>query len=124
MFAQTYTDAFTVTTGAKYKLDFNQYVGTAFGGEVFSPNPVIALTDRGGNVITSQKTGYVEAFLTTSLTGQHQLLPAGRHMATFSGGLATFSGLYIKEAGYPYQITFNTSVVSASSFLLIDLIVA
>ena len=112
LFAQTYSDAFTVTTGSAYKLDFDQYVGTAFGGEVFAPNPIVALTDRGGNILTNQKSGFVEAVLTTSLLGS-QLLPAKRHIASFSKGLATFSGLYINEAGYPYQITFNTSLVSS-----------
>lgn len=110
LFAQTFSDTFSVSTGPVFKLDFYQFVGSAFGGLPFAPNPVIALTDKGGNVITSQKSGTVEAVLTTSLYGAHQLLPAQRHVATFSKGLAAFSGLYINEAGYPYQITFNTSV--------------
>jgi hypothetical protein len=51
LFADLYSLPFDVYVGDPYRLAFTNYVGTALGGTVFSKNPVVAVVDRGDNVV-------------------------------------------------------------------------
>lgn len=113
-FAQVFSDELSVAVGDPYRLAFQNYIGTAFGGSPFAANPIVGVVDRGGNVVDRVNTGTVSAALTTSPTGEETLRPASNLTAKISEGLAEFVGLYIREAGYPYRITFSTSLVSGS----------
>lgn len=110
--AMTYSDPFTVSIGLKHSLSLFNFVGTAFGGEVFSANPIVGVVDKGGNVIKSINTGTVTATLTTTPTGLEKMHPKNSITVPIIDGMANFTGLYINEAGYPYQMTFSTTAVS------------
>lgn len=43
---------------------------------------------------------------------KHLLQPESRAVATINEGVATFEGLYMNRAGFPYQITFHSNMVS------------
>lgn len=111
-FAQVFSDELSVAVGDPYKLAFQNYIGTAFGGSPFAANPVVGVVDRGDNVVDWVGEGTVSAALTTSPTGEEALRPASNLTVEISEGLAEFVGLHIREAGYPYRITFNSSLVS------------
>ncbi len=114
-FAMTYSTEFTVNVGTNYRLSLSNFVGTAFGGEVFSANPIVSVLDKGDNIIKTINSGIVTAVLTQSPTGNEELRCEDGDdgfVVSFQNGYANFSGLYINEAGYPYEITFATSLVS------------
>lgn len=111
----TYSTEFTVTVGGNYRLSLSHFVGTAFGGEAFSANPIVSILDKGDNIIKSINTGTVSVMLTNSPSGDEELrCTKGVSGLTvpFKNGYANFTGLYINEAGYPYELTFSTTVVS------------
>ena len=114
--------------GAAYKLAFQTYVGTAFGGIPFSDNPAVAVVDRGGNTVpTADYALYgddasyqIQAVLSacpfadiaaSPAAMQALLQPAALTVAPLSQGIATFEGLYMNRSGYPYQITFYSDLV-------------
>ena len=120
LFAEAYSDPFDVDVGDIYKLDFSTYMGTAFGGEAFSPNPAVAVTDRGGNVISYVNEGHITVQLTSvpdfpdsaqsEAEMSSMLQPAANTVVDIVDGLATFEGLYLNRTGYPYQLTFSCSL--------------
>lgn len=114
-FAAVSSDAFTVKVGSPYKLQFYNYTGNAFGGEKFSNNPTVGVVDRGGNVVVTS-TGAVTVSLVSSPTGAEKLrtesMPSMPFTVPIMSGLAIFRGLYINEAGFPYQLGFSCSQVS------------
>jgi len=128
-FAEVFSPTFDVSVGMPYKLAFNSFVGTAFGGIPFAENPVVAVVDRGGNTVTAA-TSYAEysdlhsdeiiAVLThcpfpsiqASASAREALLqPSAHTRAVIVDGEATFRGLYLNRTGYPYQITFYSGLV-------------
>lgn len=108
----TESSSFSVEVGPQYKQSFVTFIGSAKGGLPFSPNPVIGITDRGDNVIVGVNHGTVTAVLTKSPKGTEVLLPKNQRISKIRNGLAVFQQLYINAAGFPYQVTFNTSLVS------------
>lgn len=103
--------------GPKYRLFFYNYTGNAFGGEVFETYPTVGVVDRGENVITTMRSGTVTVSLAQSPTGLEQLRPANNLSVPISKGIAVFKGLYINEAGFPYQLLFQCPQVR-EQFLL------
>ncbi len=120
LFAFTYTDSFDVVAGDSFKLALSNFVGTAFGGEVFASNPIVALVDRGNNVIETAYDYIVTAVLSKAPVDSAALLPSSQHTVVMKDGKATFSGLYIKEVGYPYEITFSISLVMHMEHMMVD----
>ncbi len=111
-FAITYSDEFTVAVGAPYRLLFDTFLGNTLGGEIFASNPLVGVGDRGGNVVDTISQGTVTISLSKSPTGNEVLRPTEATVEKFVNGIAEFSGLYIKEAGSPYQLMFTTNLVS------------
>jgi hypothetical protein len=109
--AMTVSDVFSVSTGSIYGLSLFNFIGTAFGGESFSSNPVVAVVDKGGNVLTAINNATVVATLTSSPTGFERLRSStGMLWAPVVGGFARFFGLFINESGMGYRITFSSTV--------------
>lgn len=102
---------FEVKVGASpYKLAFVDYPGTATGGVPFNPQPLIAVVDRGSNIIRTWNEGYVTAAIGISPDGAVLMPPSGLTVP-IAKGLATFLSLYIDLAGFPYTLTFTTNLV-------------
>lgn len=132
------TPPFSVLVGQIFKLYFNVFIGTAWGGTPFRPNPQISMSDRGNNVLRDSSNMKCNVYLTTSPSGVEVLgseLPPSTSTSKYTptptststtqnsfqtdfvNGLATFSGLYIDSAGYPYQLTFNITATGTSSMV-------
>ena len=132
--ADVFSEPFDVTTGEPYKLAFVTSVGTAFAGQTFLNSPVVAVVDRGGNVvadyiayaadddigadlITAALTACPDAQLCPDAGTTRALLqPQSATVAALRDGVATFDGLYLNRSGYPYQIAFSSNLV----FLLLS----
>jgi hypothetical protein len=127
--ADVFSDPFDVVVGEPYKLAFQTHVGTSFGGEPFANSPAVAIVDRGGNIVPDSasyidpddtEANQIRAVLTacprvalcpTTAALEALLQPTANTVATITEGVATFEGLYLNDSGYPYQITFYSSLV-------------
>ena len=109
-FAFAFSNPFDVLVGDAYRLQFSTFIGAAFGGLPFSPNPSIAIVDRGGNTVDTSG-GRVTAILTTNPYPADVLHTLDSFSAVFQHGVASYASLYLNRAGGPYAITFQTDVV-------------
>ncbi|MGB8196193.1 MAG: hypothetical protein WCF25_04210 [Acidimicrobiales bacterium] len=102
----TTTAQTAVTTGAAAKLTIvTQPSATAAAGAPLSPQPVIDITDTGGNLIASN-TSTVTATLTSgSGTVTH-------NTAVAVGGVANFSGLTLNVPAANYTLTFTDGTLT------------
>jgi hypothetical protein len=116
--AFTYSSTFTVSVGALFKMDFAQTVGAGTGGSAFSPNPIVALTDRGSNAVLGETGSTVSVIEAGYLV---DLYPEAATTVVVENGFASFEGLYINEAGGPYTLRFITSAVDSSGTLIPDI---
>ena len=64
-FVMTFSGQFFVSVGPPFKLALKSFVGTAFGGEPFSSNPIVAVCDRGNNILPTYNNGSISASLIT-----------------------------------------------------------
>jgi len=104
--AFSFSAQFEVTVGPIFKMFLVQEVGSATGGSAFSPNPVLAITDRGSNTL-NVIAGTVTAFINKSPAATTKLRSTSTTLtASINNGIASFTGLYINEAGGPYQLYF------------------
>ena len=108
------TAVFSVYVGPIFKLQFLVAIGSALGGKKFYPDPKIAVVDRGGNIVVGVTGATCTAFLSDSPTGTEILYPLLQAPSVFEAGIATFTELYLNPAGFPYQVSFNTSSTSVS----------
>jgi len=104
--AYTFSGQFEVTSGPIFKIFLVQEVGSATGGSAFSPNPVLAIADRGSNTLLDVSSGTITAFMQKSPLASTKLNPISRLVTPIKSGIAAFTGLYINEAGGPYQLYF------------------
>jgi hypothetical protein len=104
------TGPIRVLVGAMYRLNFISDIGKAVGGEVFSPNPVVNVVDRGCNTISTLMHGDIMSWLCQSPSPDEKLLSKTTLSAKIINGIGSFSGLFINTAGYPYAVCFNTSL--------------
>ncbi len=100
----------TVAAGPASKLTFVQQPAGAAAGQAFTTQPIVAITDAGGNVVTTGVTAYV-----TLAIGANPGVPAGALTCTSgltiaaaaSGvnvGKAVFSGCAVSNAGVGYTL--------------------
>jgi hypothetical protein len=95
------SSSITVTIGVASKLLITTQPSTgAITGVAMARQPVVKVTDSGGNVITSVNTGNSTATISTGVG----VVTAGSLSGTFTAGVATFSGLTLTGASG----TFNT----------------
>lgn len=109
-FAFAFSNPFDVQVGDAFKLQFSTFIGAAFGGLPFLPNPSIAIVDRGGNTV-DMSGGKITATLTTNPFPADVLHTLDSLSAVFLRGVASYVSLYLNRAGGPYAITFQTDVV-------------
>jgi trimeric autotransporter adhesin len=116
-----YSNAFNVVAGPATKLAFITQPAGASAGQVFTTQPVVAITDAGGNIATSG----VRANVTLGI-GTNPGVPPGVlscsaiTVATATSGAnagqAAFSGCRISNAGVGYTLTATaTGIVGATS---------
>ncbi len=126
-FSDTFSSSFRVSTGKPYSLQFASFLGPAWGGSVIALQPAVEVVDRGGNRVRDSKlmSGYnISVYLSKSPAYYNYsviLHPQRESALTVPviDGLAQFKYLYIREAGYPYRLTFNLNAVRTPVLCLI-----
>ena len=103
-------NAFTVSPGPPARLAFTAQPAVGYAGQPFAIQPVVAITDAGGNVATTSS-----ATITLTLSGGTSgavLSCTGGVSRTTVAGVATFTGCSINAQGSNYAITaLATNVV-------------
>lgn len=113
---------FDVYVGPPYMMSFNVTVGRATGGLPFAPNPVVAIVDRGNNLVSNVSSHNVSVSLVQA-SGGMILEPLNGTTTTFLGGLASFTGLFIQLAGGPIKLRFTTNYVNSSTLYQAKLLI-
>ena len=96
--------------GAATMLSFFVPVGQATGGLSFLPNPQVAVTDVGNNVVTSMDDGSVTVSLSTNTAGG--TLSGQQLSEKLTQGVAVFHELKLDVAGSDYILKFESSTLS------------
>lgn len=105
-----------VIAGPAAKLVFNAQPGTSTAAQPFPTQPVVAITDAGGNVVT---TG---ASSTKTITLALGVNPGGGVLTCTGGlskvavaGIATFAGCAISKAGVGYTLVASSSGLTSAT---------
>lgn len=96
------TNAFNITAGAAQKLTFFQDPTTASAGVAFPVQPVVGVTDNGGNVVPTARATVVLSLGTNTGGGTLSCVPSTAVATATSGanvGKAVFAGCSISKAG-------------------------
>ena len=102
------SSALNITPSAASKLIFSTQPGGTVAGSNLAPQPIVWVEDANGNTITNSS-----AMVTLAVgTGPGAL--SGVAVATASSGIATFSGLFLKQAG-SYTLTATSSALTAAT---------
>ncbi len=107
------SDSLTITVGPATKLAFTTSPSGSTGGAAFATQPVVAVRDAGGNIVTGSST----AVTLTITTPAGAVLTCTANPTTAVTGVATFAGCAIDKKG-TYTLTATaaglTSAVSNS----------
>ncbi|HEY9304968.1 MAG TPA: hypothetical protein VIO95_11825 [Mycobacterium sp.] len=102
-----------VAFGAAAKLVFTrQPDGSATGGVAFPTQPIVAVEDAGGNIVTTA-TSTVGLAITAG-TGTSGATLSGCNPGTPSGGATTFTGCKIDKAGSNYELHATDGSLTAA----------
>ena len=117
----TYSDTFDVTHGDPTALVVITKPADAWaGGSPFGQQPVIGITDAGGNIMTPDSTSTVTATLAEDRGTGFPLL--GTKTLIVALGVVSFLDLTIKGEANDYVITFSTSAGSFTKNASLDVI--
>jgi hypothetical protein len=105
------SSTFNISAGAPAQLVFTTQPGGGTAGQAWSTQPVIAIEDANGNVVTSDA---------STVTLSMQTNPAGAPAqsvcsASAVAGVATFSGCQINRAGTGYALTATDTTDSLTA---------
>ena len=109
---------FKVSLGVVYTVLFDQPPGTARGGEVFVPQPRVRVADRGYNTVITDSTTIIRVEMHSRppnqvINGTLTSIVGDRGFeATCNNGVASFIGLKIDKAGFPYALRFTANHVA------------
>jgi hypothetical protein len=111
--------SFNITVGTPTKVAFTTQPGNGTGGSAFSPQPIVALEDAGGNIVTGTAQNITLAIQNNA--GPNAILSGTKTLAVNTGtGLATFSGLSIDSAGSGYTLTATGNLVSTTPGVVVS----
>jgi hypothetical protein len=80
---------------------------TSTAGEPLSVQPVLALTDDGGNILTTESSGSVSVSIGVNPSRFAVIYPLGSAFS-FVNGIARCSGLFINKADVGYTLVFSS----------------
>uniref|UniRef100_H3H2V3 Gamma tubulin complex component C-terminal domain-containing protein n=1 Tax=Phytophthora ramorum TaxID=164328 RepID=H3H2V3_PHYRM len=80
---------------------------TSTAGESLSVQPVLALTDDSGNILTTENSGMVSVSIGNNPSRFAVMYPLGNTFS-FVNGIARCSGLYINTAGVGYTLVMSS----------------
>ena len=104
------SNAFTVVPGPPAKLTFTAQPTAGYAGQLFAIQPMVAITDAGGNVATTSS-ATIALTLSGGTPGAALTCTGGLSEPTVSG-VATFSGCSINSQGSGYVINAVAANVS------------
>jgi hypothetical protein len=107
---KVFTAPFAVTMGAPFKIALATQPGTASGGAFFTPQPTVAIQDKGGNIVNTQNSGTVTVSISSNPVAGTLAYPANGKTLTFNQGQAPYQQLKVDVAGSPYRLKFVTSL--------------
>jgi RHS repeat-associated protein len=102
---------FDVTIGSVAAAAFTTEPGNGTGGSALLPQPIVRLTDSGGNVAA----GAVTLSLTSGLGTPGATLTCAQNPVTAVNGVAAFSGCRVDKVGSNYTLSARSGSVSATS---------
>jgi hypothetical protein len=111
-YAPATSASFTISVGPAAKLVFTTQPGNGTAGAVLSTQPVVAIEDAGGNVVTSD-TSVIALSITPSTGTAAAVLSCSPVNAV--AGVATFAGCAIDRAGTGYEVDAADSTDSLSA---------
>ncbi len=94
-FTSPASDSFSITHGEASGLVWQTQPGNGTGGTALSQQPVLALKDAGGNIVTGDNTSSV----TVSLATPGGAALSGTKTVTVQNGVATFTDLRVDKIG-------------------------
>ncbi len=105
---------FDVTAGPADKLVFSTQPSSSTAGSAFGTQPVVAIEDNLGNVLTTDITTQVTLAITPG-TGDPAATLSGTKTVTAVNGYADFTGLSIDKSGTGYELTATSSPTLTSA---------
>ena len=106
-------DPFMVEKGIPYRIRVISQPGQAYGGAVWGDQPVVAVEDRGFNLLQGVSEGTVSIHLADEVDEGPSLLRSKGGVGDtvpIVNGVAIFDGLYINDSRYSYTLNFTTSL--------------
>ena len=118
-FAYVDSSSFSVARGSAYQISITRHPASATGGSPFRTQPLVAIQDRGFNILTNYAGS--ETVTVSMFSGSATLRSSVVNglSANFYRGIASFGNLFINEAGGPYvlQFTFNGALAGETTQL-------
>lgn len=108
--------SFMVSAGSPVKLSFTAQPSSGIAAQAFTTQPVVAITDAGGNAATSSSGTITLSLNSPYTTGATLTCTGGLSKATYLG-VASFSGCAINAQGAGYSITATATNVTPSIYL-------
>jgi hypothetical protein len=105
------SSAFSVVVGSAAQVAFITSPSTSAAGVAFTSQPVVAVEDAGGNVVTTNASTVVLAV--TSGTGTNGATLSGCS-GVESGGVVIFNGCVMTTSGIEYTLTATDGALSAN----------
>lgn len=104
-------DNFTVSVGGMHQLGFISHPESALGGTEFGIQPILAVQDRGGNIVENINEGMVTVALQNGPEGYSlRSLNSDGFAVPVKDGLAAFKDLFIDESALEYSLYFSTDL--------------
>jgi hypothetical protein len=104
--------SFNITVGGAAKLVFTTSPSNTTGGTAFATQPVVAVEDAGGNVVTTDASGVT---LTIGTNPSGGTLTCTTNPLNASSGIATFAGCKIDKAGTGYTLTATDGTLTSAT---------
>jgi hypothetical protein len=107
---------FAVAAGPATKLVFKAQPGNSTAGQPFPIQPVVAITDAGGNLVATGPSSTKSVTLAIGANpGSGVLTCTGGLTRTAVAGLATFSGCAISKGGIGYTLVASSSGLASAT---------
>ncbi len=110
--------SFAVTAGPATKLVFNAQPGTSTAAQPFPTQPIVAITDAGGNIVTTGASSTRTVTLALGANpGGGVLTCTGSLSKVAVAGIATFAGCAISKAGVGYTLVASSGGLTSATSL-------
>jgi hypothetical protein len=105
--------SFNIAVGAATKLVFTQQPGGGTGGTSFATQPIVAVEDAGGNIVTTDTSTITVARTSGTGTSGATLTCTANALAA-TAGISTFAGCRIDKSGNNYTVTATASGLTSA----------